>query len=664
MQGLPDPAVFVHSFTGSHRFVLDYLLEEALHRQSETTQTFLLHTSVLERMCGSLCDEVLPLSPHSGQKTLEHLDRTNLFVIPLDHERRWYRYHHLFRDLLRQQLMHKESPEDIARIHLRASAWLEANGDIADAFHHALAAADFDRAAGLAESAWQEMHESFQTGTWLGWANQLPLGVTRVRPVLSTQIGLARMDVGDVDASESSLRDAEQCLDLLSNEMIVIEKGQLPTLPAWIAFARAYNAQSQGRLSEAAKYAETALDLLPNKDDFSYAQVSTILSTAQWIDGNLDDACRLVSGFVEASKQAGHMAFAIAGAFGKADVLTAQGRVREALQTYHEALALADAHKAEQLTAHHHLGLAMLYHEMGEDERAARHSQKAFELGSQTSIVDWPYRKSLAQAQLKESEGDWESALNLLDGAQRCYVRTPTPILRPVDAMKARIHLKQGKLLKAQQWSRQSGLSLQDAPDFLHEFERLTLARVALAEFHVDHEDQRLLDSLGGLAQHLALAEKQNRLLSRIEILIVQALVFHAREEPSKALAALERALSIAEPEGYLRIFAAEGKPIAELLHNLDNGQLRRHAERILTILAQPQSPRKLVPVAPMIEPLSERELEVLRFVAQGLSNQEIAQKLFVALSTVKGHNQRIFAKLEARSRTEAVARARELGLL
>jgi LuxR family maltose regulon positive regulatory protein len=271
----------------------------------------------------------------------------------------------------------------------------------------------------------------------------------------------------------------------------------------------------------------------------------------------------------------------------------------------------------------------------------------------------------LAQAHLKESEDDLDKALDLLDEAQRFYVRTPTPNLRPVAAMEARIYLKQGKLLKAQEWAHKSRLYLRDAADYLHEFERLTLARIALAEYQYVHNEQLCLDALGLLERQLKLAEEQNRLRSRIEILIVQALAFHAKGEPAEALASLEQALTLAEPEGYLRIFAAEGKPMTELLSNLDNGYLKKYTEKILTVFTQPQNihPSSLIS-HPLIEPLSERELEVLRLVAQGLSNQEITQKLFVALSTVKGHNLRIFAKLQAKSRTEAVARARELGLL
>ena len=665
MQGLEDTTGFIRSFTGSHHFVLDYLLEEVLQKQPENIQTFLLQTSILGRMCGQLCDAILLNKSASGQETLEHLERANLFIIPLDHERRWYRYHHLFRDLLHQRFSQNRYKEDIAQSHIRASEWLEQNGNIAEAFHHALAAADVDRAARLAESAWEAMNESFQMGTWLGWVNQLPANVFHVRPVLCTQIGLAYMDTGNENVSESWLRDAEQCLSLPSSKMIVEEKGLFKTLPTQIAYARAYNALSQNHFSAAVKYAELALSLVPNKDDFIYVQVSTILSTTHWANGDLENASKLMNDWIETSRQAGKLFFAIAGAFGKADILSAQGRLREVQQTYQQALELAAAHNAEQHTAHHHLGLGMLYHEMGEDELAKQHLQKGFKLGTQNTIVDWAYRKGLAQAYLKESEGDLDNALDLLDEAQRFYVHTPTPNLRPVDAMKARIYLKQGDLFKALEWMHKSGLSLSDAPDYLREFERLTLAKVALSEYQNDPKEQIVRDVLRSLEIHLKLAEKQNRLRSQIEILILQALAFHAKGDISKALASLGQALTLAEPEGYLRIFVAEGAPMKDLLSKLGDGYPKKYAAKILAGFTQPNNihPSSRIP-QPLIEPLSERELEVLRLIAQGLSNQEITEKLFVALSTVKGHNLRIFAKLQAKSRTEAVARARELGLL
>ncbi|HEY5731341.1 MAG TPA: hypothetical protein VIS72_14920, partial [Anaerolineales bacterium] len=444
MQGLEDTAGFIRSFTGSHRFVLDYLLEEVLHRQPEAIQKFLLQTSILERMSAPLCDAILFVPSISGQETLEYLERANLFVIPLDHERKWYRYHHLFRDLLRQQLMTKMKSGETVQVYILASEWLEANGDIAEAFHHAISASDFDRAARMAESAWDAMNESFQMAVWLGWVNQLPAEVRRIRPVLCTQMGSAYMDMGNIEASESSLRDAELCLKRPLGEIVIVEAEQFNSLPARIAFARAYNAQAQNRFSDVVRYAELALNLAPKDDDFMSVQISTLLMGTHWANGNMEASCKLMSDWVEASKQAEKIFFAVAGSFGKADILIAQGRLRDAIQTYHQALEFAAAHHAELHTAHHHLGLGMLYHETGEDDRSAQHLQKGFELGEQSTIVDWAYRKSLAQAFLKESEGNLDDALDLLNEAQRFYVRTPTPNLRPVDALMACIYLKQG----------------------------------------------------------------------------------------------------------------------------------------------------------------------------------------------------------------------------
>ena len=661
MQGHQDTTNFIKSFTGTHHFVLDYLVEEVLYQQPENIQKFLLQTSILERLCGPLCDAVLLDPSASGQDTLEYIEQANLFIVPLDTERRWYRYHHLFADLLRQRLRQSHTPEEIAQYHICASVWFEYNGDIGEAFHHAVAVADFERAARLLESSWLSMDETFQTGTWLGWANQLPLNVRRLRPVLLTQISWSYMDAGNVMLSESSLRDAEASLKRPLAEMVIVEKEQFRTLPARIAFARAYNAQTQNRFDDVVRYVETALDIIPHEDQYMQAQASSILSTTYWASGELDKSFELMSNWVNAAQQAGNIVFAVAASFGKADILITQGRLRDAMQVYQTALSLAAEHGAEQHTAHHHLGLGLLHHEMGEDEPAAHHLQKAFELGRQTTIVDWMYRKSLAQAYLKESEGDLRSALELLNDAQRFYVRTPIPNLRPVEAMQARIHIKQNHLNKAQAWAHQSGLLLQDKPIFLNEFGHLTLARIVLAENQNDGHFQTMLQLLDALLKQ---AEEQNRLRSRIDILVTQALAFFGKDT-AKALASVEQALTLAEPEGYLHLFVDEGKPMTELLSKIKSGNLQQYAKKILASFAPQQNlPFSTFNLRHLIDPLSERELEVLRLIAQGLSNQEITQKLVVALSTVKGHNLRIFTKLQAKSRTEAVARARELGLL
>jgi LuxR family maltose regulon positive regulatory protein len=657
MQGKTDTGEFIRSFSGANQFVLDYLLEEVLNKQPESMQEFLLHTSILNRLSSSLCDALNTNT--SAEEMLDQLERANLFVIPFDDERKWYRYHHLFRDLLRQRLSQKYSKEEIAQTHIRASEWFEQNGEVGEAFQHAMSAADVERAARLLEQNWLDMDETFQSGTWLRWVKQLPASVKRLRPVLLTQIGWSYMDAGNAILSESSLRDAEASLKRPLAEMVIVEKEQFRSLPARIAFARAYNAQTQNRFEDVVRYVETAMDIIPHEDQYMQAQASSILSTTYWASGELGKSFELMSNWVDAAQQAGNIVFAVAASFGKADILITQGRLRDAMQVYQTALSLAAEHGAEQHTAHHHLGLGLLHHEMGEDEPAAHHLQKAFELGRQTTIVDWMYRKSLAQAYLKESEGDLRSALELLNDAQRFYVRTPIPNLRPVEAMQARIHIKQNQLNKAQAWAHQSGLSLQDKPIFLNEFGYLTFARIMLAENQNDQHFQTMLQMLESLLKQ---AESQNRLRSRIDILITQALAFSAKDS-AKALAALEQALTLAEPEGYLRLFVDEGKPMAELLSKFKSSKLQQYANTILAALTPSLHPSSFS-IQPLIDPLSDRELEVLRLIAQGLSNQEITQKLVVALSTVKGHNLRIFAKLQAKSRTEAVARARELGLL
>ena len=654
-----DTTEFIRLFSGTNQFVLDYLLEEVLKKQPEAIQGFLLNTSILNRLSDSLCDAVLQSENPSTQGALETLERNNLFVIALDSERHWYRYHHLFRDLLRQRLSQKYGKDEVAAMHLRASAWFEQNCEIGEAFQHAMSAADIERAARLLESSWLGMDENFQTAAWLGWANQIPERVKRFHPVLLTQIGWSYMDAGNAILSESSLRETEASLKRPRKELVIVEAEQFRTLPARIAFARAYNAQTQNRFGDVVKHVEMALDIIPYDDQYMQAQASSILSTAYWASGELDKSFELMSNWVNAAQQAGNIVFAVAASFGKADILITQGRLRDAMQVYQTALSLAAEHGAEQHTAHHHLGLGLLHHEMGEDEPAAHHLQKAFELGRQTTIVDWMYRKSLAQAHLKESEGDYDAALVFLNEAGRVYVRTPIPNLRPVEAIQARINIRQNHLNQAQAWAHKSGLSLQDTPIFLREFEHLTLARIVLAEYQNDGHFQTMLHMLDALLKQ---AEEQNRLRSRIDILVTQALAYSAKDSV-KALAALEQALTLAEPEGYLRIFVDEGKPMAELLSKFKSSKLQQYANRILAALTPSIHPSSFS-IQPLIDPLSDREVEVLRLITQGLSNQEITQKLVVALSTVKGHNLRIFAKLQAKSRTEAVARARELGLI
>ena len=426
-------------------------------------------------MCGPLCDAVLGSPSASGQNILEYLEHANLFIVPLDNERRWYRYHHLFGDLLRQRL---GKPKEFTEFNLRASQWYEENGDLDAAFHHAIAAVDFIRAAGLAEAAWQGMDDRFQTAAWLSWVKKLPEDVIYLRPVLCTQIGLSFMDAGNPEASESRLQDAERWLNGSSDGMVVVDKAQLQPLPAMIAMARSYNAQVQGNLSDTVKYAELALQLIPEEDFFRRAQATIMLEFTHWASGNLESALSAMRDWMNSMQKMGNFTFVVATAFAVADIQVEQGHLREAEKTYQEYLQLAAEHgkEAQQITAHHHLGLAMLHFEMGEDASAVELMQKAQELGGQTTLVDWLYRWHRAQARLKESGGDLDSALVELDEARRLYVKNPIPDIRPIEALKAKVYLKQGRLDLAQDWVHKRGLLVDDEINYLNEFEHLTLA--------------------------------------------------------------------------------------------------------------------------------------------------------------------------------------------
>ncbi|MFZ1507611.1 MAG: LuxR C-terminal-related transcriptional regulator [Anaerolineae bacterium] len=654
MRGYQDAASFIKSFTGSHHFVLDYLIEEVLQQQSESIQTFLLRTSILDRLCGLLCDAVLCSPSVSGQETLEYLERANLFIVPLDNERWWYRYHHLFGELLRQRL---GKPKEFAEFHLRASQWHEENGDLGAAFYHAIAAGDFVRAAGLAEAAWQGMNESFQSAAWLGWVKKLPDKLIRTMPVLCTQIAQAFTDTGELEASELRLQDAERCLD--GSEFT--NEAQLKPLPAMIALTRAYNAQVQGDPAATVKYAELALQIIPEDDFDRRARATTILEVIHWASGNLEPVIRGIGDSMERLTQLGNHVMVVASAFAVADLLVGLGRLSEAERTYQDALQLAAQHgpEAEHITAHHHLGLSMIYRQRGEDTLAAHHLKRAAELGLQTTLVDWLYRWHVAQAQLREAAGDLETALALLDEAKRVYIQTLIPDLRPIAALKARIYLKQGRPDKARAWAAERGLSLADEVSYLHEFEHLTLARLEIAN--------PLVNAL--LARLLQAAEAQKRCGSALDILLVQALSHEAQGNRPQALAALERALALAEPEGYVRIFVDEGEAMRLLIEKQSRNRdhpLSDYVDELLAAFTQPVAAPKSAIIhqkSDMIEPLSERELEVLKLLRTELSGPEIAGQLIVSLNTFRTHTKNIFDKLGVNNRRAAVRRAEELDL-
>ena len=664
LRGHEDATNFIKSFTGKHHFVMDYLLAEVLQQQSARVQTFLLRTSILDRLCGPLCDAVLLEPSASGPETLEYLEQANLFIVPLDHERRWYRYHHLFADLLRQRLGQSLSPGEIKELHIRASEWYEQNNLMLDALHHALKAEAFERAARLAEDVWQNMNRSFQTVAWLAWVKKIPHAVVSVRPTLCVLIGRTYADDGDLDASERYLKNAEYAL---AGRM---DQEESKPLPGTIALVRATNAQNQGSLAETVKYAELAIQLTPKEDTFLLAQAFITLGMTHWATGDLEASLQAMHVWMKEMQRLGNQEFVVASAFAVADMEVILGRLREAKNSLQQSIQQAGAlgPQAEPVTAHHHLGLGLLAHEQGDDAAMTQHLQIAADLGQRTPLINWSSRWIIAQAWLQEADDAWDAALERLTEAERVYVKNPVPITQPIAAHKARVYLKQGRLDRAQIWAQERGISVEDEVRYLSEYEHLTLARVRLAEGSFDGVND-LLERL------LALAEAQHRTGSVIEILLTQALVDQAQGDRLHAHAALERALRLAEPEGYLRTFVEKGEAMRQLLLDFSSANkkqpahpLHSYVDKILAAFSPPVkviSKSALSNQAPeIIEPLTDRELEILHLMAQGLSNHEIGQRLFLALNTVKGHNRHIFGKLQVQRRTEAIARAREIGLL
>jgi LuxR family maltose regulon positive regulatory protein len=489
----------------------------------------------------------------------------------------------------------------------------------------------------------------------------------------------------------SWLQEAEQRLEGSAEGMVVADEAQFRTLPAMIALARSYHTQVQGDIEGTVKYAELALELSPEEDHYLHIHAMAVvtLGMAYWSRGDLDGAQRALSVWINYCQKVGNIIFALATGGYLAEIIAAQGRLREAERTYKQSIQLASTHdQVRHVTANIYLGLGLLYHEQGDQQSAAKHLHKSGELGDQ-ALIDWPYRWRLAQARLKEAGGDLKTALDLLDEARRLYVRSTVPDFHPIDALKARVYLRQGRLSEALAWARERGLCVDDDLSYLCEFEHITLARVLIAQHQNDPLAGSIHEAIALLERLLQAAEAGGRMGSVIEILVVQALALQAQGNVSQALALVERALTLAEPEGYVRIFVDEGEAMRLMIEDfrlmigkLSTTQahnLSGYADKVLAAFTQPvAAPESATPAlhqaqrgasvihqkSDMIEPLSNRELEVLKLLRSELSGPEIAQQLIVSLHTLRTHTNNIFKKLGVNNRRAAVRRAEELDLL
>ena len=672
MKGQQDVHGFIQAFAGDHRYIVDYLVEEVLRRQPESIQDFLLKTSILERLNGPLCDA---LTAQSGSKSkLEKLQRGNLFLIPLDDKREWYRYHHLFADVLRMHLI-AEQPEQVPALHERASGWYEQNGLTADAIRHALIAKDFERAARLIEKAIPLMRQTRQEPTLLGWFKALPDEIFQDRPVLNINYAGTLLQNGQFDGVESRLRDIEQWLatpEDIRRQPVYVDEEDFQRLPSSVHMYHAAIALAKADVTNAIKHASKVLELAREDDDFPRGAASSLLGLASWTSGDLETAHQMFSNGMAHLQKVGFISDVIGGSVTLADIRITQGRLREAMGIYERGLRLATKQGAPVLrgAADMHVGMSGLCYERNELNTAEQHLLKSEEFGELNGLPKNPYRWRVVMARMRETQGGMEGALELLDEAETLYMSDFSPNVRPTPALKARVWIKQGELEKALDWARERKLSIEEEPSYLREFEQITFARMLLSQG--DCKDSLLHDAIGYLERLLKAAESGGRNGSVIEILILRALAYQMQEDIPAALSSLERALKLAEPESYIRMFVDEGTAVEMLLREAVTHRIMpNYTGKLLAAFEaerkglEVESPPSAAPVSgSLIEPLSQRELDLLRLFKTELSGPEIAQELVIALSTVRTHTKSIYSKLNVNSRLAAVKRAVELGLI
>ncbi|GAA4923012.1 LuxR family maltose regulon positive regulatory protein [Actinomycetospora succinea] len=654
MRGRDDVGAFIAGFAGDDRHVVDYLADEVLARQPDDVRDFLLATSVLERLTGPLCDAVT--GRDGGRATLVALERANLFLVPLDDRRQWYRYHHLFADVLRAHLA-DERADDVPELHRRASDWFAERGDIPAAVDHALAGGHVERAADLMERAMPTMRRERREAELMRWVRAVPDGVVAVRPVLALAFVGALTQVSQFDTVAQRLADVERSLrpdggawpTEVPEGLVVVDDEGYRSVPAGVAVYRAALALRRGDLDGAAGHAREGLALTPDGDDLTRAAAGALGGLASWARGDLVGAEAAYVEAVAGLHRAGFVADVLGCCIALGDIRRTLGRPGDAERLYRWALELSDPAAPLRGTADMHVALAGALLERDDLAAAAEHLDTARGLGEHRGLPQNPYRSRVAQARLLEARGDLDAALALLDEAERVHDGDYSPEVAPVPAVRARLRIKRGELHEAESWARARHLSPDDEPTYLREYEHVTLARLLLARR--DDAATRLLERLR------AAAEEGGRDGSALEILVLTALAAQARGDVPAALDALRRAVALAEATGAVRVIVDEGPPIAGLLRALPkHDPAHAYARRLLA--AGPSSP-----AGALVDPLSDRELDVLRLLGSELDGPDIARELSVSLNTMRTHTKAIYAKLGVTSRRAAVRRAHELGV-
>jgi LuxR family maltose regulon positive regulatory protein len=642
-----------------------------LTRQPAGVQSFLLETSVLERLTASLCDAVT--GRDDGKATLLALERANLFLVPLDDRRQWFRYHHLFAEVLHAHLV-DERPEQVPELHRRASTWFEGHDDMSQAVTHLLAGGDTARAADLMEQAMPVVQRERREAELARWSRALPDDVVRGRPVLGVAFVGALAQVGDfapigerLDQIEATARRADGSWpEQPPPDVIVIDRVSYRSLPARVEMYRAALSLASADLDGTVTHANQALSLAPPDDALTRAAAGALAGLASWTAGDLAAADAAYTESVAGLTLAGFLPDVLGCTITLGDIRWTQGQLAAALRTYRQALdATAPAPGDQPLrgSADMHVGIAGVLLERDDLDAAREQLAIAQRLGERNGLPQNPYRWRVATARLRAAEADLDEALALLDEADRVYNGDYAPNVEPVPAVRARLRLRRGELAAAEDWARDQGLAAEDDLAYRREYEHLTLARLLLARHRATPstgalgEARRLLDRL------LDAAEAGGRGARVIETLILQAVAHDAARDRRAAIATLRHAVLLAEPEGFVRVFADEGQPVADLLAVL---QLQPDAPASVARLLAAAGPAGTVAPATqrLVEPLSQRELDVLRLLGGDLSGPDLARHLSVSLNTVRTHTKNIYAKLGATNRREAVRRARELDLI
>ena len=658
LHGRSDIPGFIRAFTGSHHYVVDYLAEEVLMHQPEAVQTFLLQTAILERMTGSLCEAVTGNA--AGQAMLERLEQANLFLVPLDDERQWYRYHHLFADVLQQRLQ-RRMPDLVPELHFRASTWYEQQGLQAEAVEHALSALDFERAARLLEQVATDLiWKRGELSTLLKWLEALPEQVLQIHPRLLLDSAWVLLWHGQVSALEPRLQTASRALAASTESQSHVPHSDRRTMQGELAAIQAELARQRGDVSGAIVLANEALTSLPEDAQWLRGIVSGLLGGAYRLRGDIVAASHAYIETIHASQASDNIPVTLIALGQLAQLQALQGQLHQASRTYQQALDLATRRSVMTLPA---LGVALVsmgdvLREWNDLDGAGRLLLQGIEYCQQRGgLAEYALDGLLSLARVLQAQGDMDGALRVIQQAERTG-RDSHSATR-VSASQAKLWLAQGNVPAVTIWATrfQHELNEDDELAYEHLDGYIVLARLHMVRGELTEAIQ-LLRRLLQLAESTALTGKV------IEVLVLQALSFQAQANLPQSMLALTRALELAAPQGYVRIFLDEGEPMLALLHQAaSRGVALDYLDKLLAAFgttAQAPSPLPAV----LLDPLSEREREILRLIAAGLSTNEIADELVITVGTVRNHIKHIYSKLDAHSRLQLVERARSLNLL